>query len=195
MTDIASGVFDEGWRESLAIDYRDLLWAASGERLTAATFAAHRKTGGMVAVFSIPEEAIRAALSDPAVMVASDAVMHEGKGHPRSAGTNARLLGLYVREQRVLPLMEALRKITLLPAQRLERRAPMLSRKGRIQSGADADLTIFDPARVRDLATWEAPATPPQGIGYVLVGGTAVIEQGHLRAGEHPGRSVRAPLR
>ena len=96
MTDIASGVFDEGWREALGIDYPDLLWAATGERLTAETFARRRKQGGMVAVFSIPEEMVRAAIAHPLVIVASDAVMEKGKGHPRSAATNARLLGVYV---------------------------------------------------------------------------------------------------
>ena len=128
MTDIASGVFDEGWRESLGIDYPDLLWAATGERLTAKTFAARRKQGGMVAVFSIPEEMVRAAIAHPLVIVASDAVMAGGKGHPRSSSTNARLLGAYVREAKVIPLMEALRKITLMPARRLEGRAPAIGR-------------------------------------------------------------------
>ena len=194
MTDIASGVFDDGWREALGIDYPDLLWAATGERLTAATFAARRKQGGMVAVFSIPEEMVRAAIAHPLVIVASDAVMANGKGHPRSAATNARLLGVYVRDENVLPLMEALRKITLMPAQRLERRAPAMRDKGRIRVGADADLTLFDPARVRDLATWTAPTTPPAGIDYVIVGGVPVVERGLLRRDVRPGRPVRAPI-
>jgi N-acyl-D-aspartate/D-glutamate deacylase len=195
MTDIASGVFDEGWRESLGIDYGDLLWAATGERLTAATFAARRKEGGMVAVFSIPEEMVRLALAHPLVIVASDAVMENGKGHPRSAATNARLLGLYARDEKVLPLMEALRKITLLPARRLEARAPIMRDKGRVRVGADADLTLFNPARVRDRATWSAPATPPDGIDYVIVNGVPVVEGGVLRAEVRPGRAVRAPRR
>lgn len=195
MTDIASGVFDEGWRESLSIDYPDLLWAATGERLTAETFAARRKEGGMVAVFSIPEEMVRAAIGHPLAIVASDAVMENGKGHPRAAGTNARLLGVYVRDEKVLPLMEALRKITLMPAQRLERRAPVMREKGRIRAGADADLTLFDPARVRDRATWTAPTLPPDGIDYVIVGGVPVVERGVLRRDVTPGRAVRAPLR
>ena len=195
MTDIASGVFDEGWREALGIDYSDLLWAATGERLTAATFAALRQKGGMVAVFSIPEDAVRAAIAHPLVIVASDAVMHEGKGHPRSAGTNARLLGEYVRAQNALPLMEALRKITLMPAQRLERRAPAFKDKGRVRAGADGDLTLFDPHTVRDLATWTAPSAPPAGIAYVLVAGVPVVERGTLRKDVLPGRPLRAPLR
>jgi N-acyl-D-aspartate/D-glutamate deacylase len=192
MTDIASGVFNEGWRESLGIGYEDLLWAATGERLDERTFGERRKTGGLVAVFSIPEDAVRAALVHPLVVVASDAVMKDGKGHPRSAATNARLLGVYVREQNALPLMEALRKITLLPAQRLEARAPVLRNKGRVRVGADADLTVFDPVRIKDLATWAAPTLPPEGIPYVLVGGVPVVDGGRLRRDLTPGRAVRA---
>ena len=195
MTDIASSVFDDGWREGLGIDYPDLLWAATGERLTAETFAARRKRGGMVAVFSIPEEMVRAAIVHPIVIVASDAVMANGKGHPRSAATNARLLGVYARDEKVLPLMEALRKITLMPAQRLERRAPAMRDKGRVRVGADADLTLFDPERVRDRATWTSPTTPPAGIAYVIVGGVPVVERGVLRRDVMPGRPVRAPIR
>jgi N-acyl-D-aspartate/D-glutamate deacylase len=193
MTDLASSVFDEGWREALGIDYADLLWAQTGERLTAETFAARRRTGGLVAVFSIPEDAIRAAIAHPLVIVASDAVMQGGKGHPRSAGTNARLLGLYAREQNVLPLMEALRKLTLMPARRMERRAPLFKEKGRVRVGADADLTLFDPRRVNDRATWSAPTLPPDGIPYVLVAGVPVVERGRLRRDVAPGQGLRAP--
>jgi len=195
MTDIASGVFDEGWRENLGIDYGDLLWAATGERLTAETFAARRQAGGNVAIFSIPETAVRAALAHPLVMVASDAVMTKGRGHPRSAGTNARLLGVYVREQQTLPLMEAIRKVTLLPAQRLEQRAPAFRAKGRVKVGADADLTLFDPERVKDRATWASPALHPDGIPYVLVGGVPVISKGRIVPDTFPGQGMRAPMR
>lgn len=194
MTDISSGVFDEGWREALGIDFGDLLWAATGERLTAETFAARRQTGGMVAIFSIPEAAVRAAVAHPLVIVASDAVMAKGKGHPRSAGTNARLLGVYVREQKALPLMEAIRKVTLMPARRLEKRAPAFRDKGRVRVDADADLTLFDPERVRDGSTWTSPTLPPEGIPYVIVGGVPIVSKGRIVPNAWPGQGVRAPI-
>jgi N-acyl-D-aspartate/D-glutamate deacylase len=195
MTDIASGVFDEGWREAAGIDYGDLQWAATGERLTAETFAAHRKTGGMVAVFSIPEDAVTAMLADPHTIVASDGLMRGGKGHPRTAGNCARLLGLYVREQKRLTLMDALRRITLLPARRLERRAPVFRQKGRVRVGADADLTLFDPERIRDRASWNEPTLAPEGIAAVIVAGVPIVENGVRRPGVMPGRGVRAEVR
>ena len=141
MTDIKSAIFDEGWQEVFGIDYKDLQWAATGERLTKDTFAEYRKTGGMVAVFSMTEEIVTAALKSPVTMIASDGIMEKGKGHPRTAGTYSRVLGNYVREQGALTLMDALTKMTLMPAQRLERRAPSMKNKGRIRVGADADLS------------------------------------------------------
>jgi N-acyl-D-aspartate/D-glutamate deacylase len=195
MTDIASGVFNDGWQAQLGIDYDDLLWAATGERLDRESFERYRKTGGMVAVFSIPEPAIEAALRDPLVLVASDSIMKQGKGHPRSAGTSGRLLGHYVREAKLLSLMEALRKLTLLPARRLERRAELFKRKGRVQVGADADLTVFDESTIVDRSTWAEPTLPTNGIAYVLVAGTTVVDHGALQPSLTPGRGLRAPAK
>jgi N-acyl-D-aspartate/D-glutamate deacylase len=125
-------------------------------------------------------------MSDPAVMIASDGELENGKGHPRGAGCYARVLGRYVREQHALSLMEAVRKMTLLPADRLG-----LQNKGRIRIGADADLTIFDPARVIDRATYENPAQYSEGISYVLVNGVLVVKNGALQENVLPGRAVR----
>ena len=187
MTDLSSAIFDEGWQgRQGGINYGDLQWAATGERLTAESFARYRKQGGMVAIHSIPEEMVRLAVANPMVMIASDGILENGKGHPRAAGTYARVLGRYVREQRALPLMDALRKMSLLPAERLG-----IQSKGRLQTGADADITVFDPARVIDRATFDNPAQYSEGIPYVLVNGVFVVKGGALQEGVAPGRGMR----
>src|SRR6202040_799290 len=117
----------------MAITYKDLQWAETGERLTAETFEKYRKQGGIVVIHSIPAEATRTAGSDPSIMIASDGMMITGsKVHPRGQATFSRVLGHYVREEKALDLMSALRKMTLMPAQRLEKRAPIFKGKGRI---------------------------------------------------------------
>jgi dihydroorotase len=136
-----------------------------------------------------------AAVASPLTMIASDGVLSHGKGHPRSSGSYARVLGKYVREEKALTLMDALRKMTLMPAQRLEKRAPMMKQKGRIRVGADADLTLFDPERVIDKATYAEPARPSEGIPFVLVNGVLVVKDGKLQEGISPGLPVRAPIK
>jgi N-acyl-D-aspartate/D-glutamate deacylase len=90
--------------------------------------------------------------------------------------------------------MDALRKITLMPAQRLERRAPIMKAKGRLRPGADADLTIFDAERVIDKATYAEPGKYSDGIKFVLVNGVSVVKDGQLQVGVKPGRAMRAPI-
>jgi dihydroorotase len=187
MTDLGSAIFADGWQQRQGgISFGDLQWAATGERLTPESFARYRKQGGMVAIHSIPEEIVKLAVSHPGVMIASDGLINEGKGHPRAAGTYARVLGRYVREQRALPLMEAIRKMTLLPAQRIG-----LSNKGRIAVGTDADITVFDAGKVIDRATFDKPAQYSDGIPYVLVNGTLVVDHGELVANATPGKPMR----
>ena len=113
-TNIDSAIFDPGWQERQGITYKDIQWSKTGERLTAETFEKYRKEGGLVVIFSIPEEAVRTAIADPIVMIASDGVPLTGpKVHPRGQGTYSRVLGHYVREEKTLDLMTALRKMTL----------------------------------------------------------------------------------
>jgi len=193
MTDIKSAIFDEGWQEVFNIDYKDLQWAATGERLTKESFDRYRKTGGMVAVFSMTEEVVNTAISSPLTMIASDGILDKGKGHPRTAGTYSRVLGNYVREKKALTLMDALTKMTLQPAQRLERRVPSMKNKGRIRLGADADLTIFDPQSIIDRSTFQNPAIYSEGIKFVLVNGVLIVKDGQLQSGVTPGRPIRAP--
>jgi dihydroorotase len=185
-TDLASAIFADGWQERMGgVSYGNLQWVATGERLNADTFAKYRKQGGPVIIHVIPEEVARFAVADPAVMVASDGVLENGKGHPRAAGSYARVLGRYVRERQALSLMDAVRKMSLMPADRLG-----MKNKGRIEVGADADITLFDPARVIDRATFENPAQYSDGIPYVLVQGSFVVKDGALQEGVAPGRAV-----
>jgi dihydroorotase len=170
-----SARFSKGWQRRFHIDYGDLQLAGSAERLTPGSFRQYRRKGKLAIAYAIPEEDVVAALRSPFVMIASDAILEPGNNnHPRAAGTFTRTLGVYVRERRVLTLMEALEKMTLLPARRLEAQAPALRRKGRLQVGADADVVVFDPEKVSDRATVEHPNRFAVGIDYVLVAGKVV---------------------
>ena len=194
-TNLESAIFDPGWQERQGITFKDIQWSKTGERLTGETFEKYRKEGGLVVIFSIPEEAVRAAIAEPVVMIASDGVPVTGsKVHPRGQGTFSRVLGHYVREEKTLDLMTALRKMTLMPAQRLQKRAPIFQGKGRIREGADADITVFDPLHIIDKATFEDPLQYSAGIQFVLVNGTPVISDGQLVEGVFPGKSARAPI-
>lgn len=194
-TDIRAAIFDPGWRERLGVDYHDIEWVATGERLDSASFERRRAEGGPIIAHVIPEAAVDAAVAHPLVAIASDGTPFvNGRAHPRGAGTYARVLGRYVREKKTLTLMEAIRKMTLLPAQRLEASVPQMRNKGRIRIGADADLTIFDPARVIDRATFAEPAVPSAGIVHVLVNGTFVVRDEALVPGATPGVAIRRPI-
>ena len=176
--------------ERMTMSYGDLQWAATGERLTAETFGKYRKTGGLVAVFNMPIPVVDATVASPLTIIASDGILENGKGHPRASGTFCRVLGRYVREKRALTLMDALRKMTVMPADRLVRRVPSMSRKGRLAVGADADVVVFDPARIADRATYRSPAEPSVGVRFLLVSGTVVVEEGRVVEGVFPGRGL-----
>ena len=187
MTDLGSAIFSDGWQQRQGgISFGDLQWAATGERLTAESFARYRKQGGMVAIHSIPEEIVRVAMANPLVMIASDGILENGKGHPRAAGTYCRVLGRYVREEHALSLTDAVRKMTAMPADRLG-----IKTKGRLAVGADADVAVFAAARVSDRATFENPAQYSTGMAYVVVNGTVVVSKGELVEGVAPGKGLR----
>jgi N-acyl-D-aspartate/D-glutamate deacylase len=189
---ITSALFDPGWQELRGITYSDLLWIATGERLTQESFERYRKQGGQVVMFLNTEETVRNAIAHPLVMIASDGGLTNGLGHPRSAGTYARVLGKYVREDKALSLMDAIRKSSLMPARRLESMSPQMRQKGRLKVGADADISVFDAVHVIDKATFENPAQYSEGFRFVMVGGTFVIRDGKLQEGVAPGQAIRA---
>ena len=182
----------ESWSDKRFARYE---WPATGERLTRESFGRYRKLGGYVVDYDNTEEVVTAAVADPLTMIASDGILHGEIGHPRVAGTFARVLGHYVRETGTLTLMDALRKMTIEPARRLEKRVPSMARKGRIQAGADADLVIFNPDQIIDRATYREPTLSPAGLRDVLVNGVIVVRDGSVQAGVSPGRSVRGAVR
>ena len=170
-------------------------WVATGEALTRETFGPYREKGGLIIsppTYSL--ETVKALVAHPMPMIASDGMwIVEGKAHPRSYGTYARVLGRYVREEGALSLMDALRKMTVRPAERMEKRVPLMARKGRLQEGMDADIVVFDPETVLDMGTYEDPAKPSAGIEHVLVNGVVSLRDGAFVEGANGGRAVRAP--
>jgi N-acyl-D-aspartate/D-glutamate deacylase len=193
LTEIQSALFDD-WATWPAERFGQHQLVSTGERLTRETFAKARAEGGLVVIHSRSEGQTRSAIASPLSMIASDGAIQDGRGHPRTSGTYAKVLGRYVREEGVVDLMDALRRMSLEPARRLEARTPAMANKGRIRVGADADLTIFDPAAVIDRATYEDATLPSAGITYVVVGGEVVVDGGEL-SGARPGRAIRAPSR
>ncbi|MES2058795.1 MAG: amidohydrolase family protein [Pseudomonadota bacterium] len=192
-TALGSEFFSDGWQARTGITYKDLQWTATGERLTQETFEKYRKEKpeGEVVVYMIPQMAIDAAMADPFVTIASDGMpMNQPNVHPRGAGSFSRVLAVYVRERKLLDLKTAIAKMTILPARRLEKVAPAMARKGRIQVGADADINVFDPATVKDNATYASPLQASSGHRYVLVGGKVMAENGKITPNLFPGVGV-----
>ena len=191
MTEIASAAYSN-WQDREPEFFSRLLWPATGERLTRESFEKYRRQGGFVISFGNTEAMVGAAIAHPLVMIASDGIIENGKGHPRGAGTYARVLGKYVREDKALSLMDAIRKSSQLPAERLESFCPEMRQKGRVQAGADADLAVFDAGTVIDKATFENAAQYSAGFRYVLVAGTFVVRDGKVQDGVFPGQPIRA---
>lgn len=197
MSGIKSTWFDPGWQQTLGISYDKLQWPATGEFLTEETFRKYQRENPSdeVIIHAIPQDAFEAALKYSDTMIVSDGLVFPNLvAHPRSSGTSARVLGRLVRDQKLITLMDALRKMTLMPARRLEAIVPGMKNKGRLRAGADADLTIFDQAAVIDTAAFGDPAKYSEGFRYVLVAGVPIVSEGKLQTGVAPGRPIRARI-
>src|SRR3989441_7323488 len=171
MTEIQSATIQDVYRNAPDERLAELEWPPTGERLNRESFEHYSRIGGPVVVHTNKERVVAVAVTRPLTMIASDAYWQDGTGHPRTTGTFARVLGRYVREARSLSLMDAIRKMTLAPAQRLRARVPAMRQKGRLRIGADADITIFDPLTVLDRSTYREPSLAPVGIQHVIVNG------------------------
>ncbi len=136
-----------------------------------------------VIVTAMTEGDLRKFIADPHIMLCTDGGLKPS--HPRAAGSFPRILGHYVRDEKVLTLEKALRKMTSLPAKRME-----LRDRGLLRAGYKADIVLFDPNRIRDTATVKNPASPPEGLATVIVNGQIVLENGWM-TGARPGKALR----
>ena len=191
MTAINSAVFNPGWQEKLGISYDNLVLPDTGEHLTKQRCDElhSSSTKQWVLIFANTQQIVDQLIPNPLIMIASDGA----EGHPRNAGTYSRVLAQYVREKKSMTLMEALAKMTLMPAQMLERSTPEAKGKGRVQEGADADLVVFDPQTISDRSTFQKPMEPSVGVHYLLVGGTVLIDGGKMVADVYPGKAIVGP--
>ncbi|MGA8212619.1 MAG: amidohydrolase family protein [Candidatus Sulfotelmatobacter sp.] len=191
MTAVNSALFNPGWREKLGIDYGDLVLPDNGEHLTKERFDEMHKsnTTRWVLVFANTQEIVDKVIPHPLVMIASDGA----EGHPRNAGTYSRVLAQYVRGKGTVTLMDAIRKMSLMPAEMLERSTPTARQKGRLQEGADADIMVFDAGSITDRSTFQKPMEPSVGVRCLVVGGTLVVDEGKIVPGVFPGRAILGP--
>ncbi len=162
------------------------------ETLFDLVIADHDNTGAVY--FSMSEDDVKLAMQQPWVSVDNDygainpqGALGESKSHPRAYGTFPRILGKYVREEHVLPLEYAIRKFTSLPAQRMK-----LENRGLLRPDYFADVTIFNPETIHDVATFDDPNRTSAGIEYVFVNGVLSLEHGHI-TGDTGGRPLRGP--
>ena len=199
-TSIAADVFvNRDWRAIFDIDYEDVQWVPTGEWLDEKRFLQYQREFPTSSInhHYVKEEWLVEALKWPGMMVSTDALPAfdlEVKTNPNIAGTYAHFLGRYVRDLEVMPLMEGLRRITLLPAQWLSQASSVFETKGRIQVGADADLVIFDSETIAARAEYGDPYQPSVGIAHVLVAGRPVVVNGSQVEGRYPGQHLLTPL-
>jgi N-acyl-D-glutamate deacylase len=193
-------------------DYSDIVEMATMKPLTKARYEELVKTAPFTSVTfkNASKKILDQALKHPTSLIGSDAFPYVAKsdgsivydwdtpydsvnGHPRGAGTHARVLQM-VREENLMPLMLAISKMTYMPAKfMVDNGVAQMANKGRLKVGGDADITIFDPDTVRQVAVPANGGLPSEGIPYVVVNGTIVVKDSKVLRGVYPGKPVRLP--
>ena len=195
-TGINSGIFDHDWQKKFGVSYGAIEWPPTGERFTGKEMWDEYRAkypDGVIIIHVMTEENVEAAMAHPGVMIGSDGMRLsslEQRAHPRGMGTFSRVLGEYSRKRGVLTLADAVSKMTYLPAKRLQDFTPAMAKKGRVQVGMDADITIFNPDTVIDNATYGEPNQYSTGINHVIVGGVHLVKDAALVAETFPGRPI-----
>lgn len=191
-TYIDSARFRPGWQDKFKITYEDLQIAGTDTRITKNTFDKYRNQHLLVAAHgSMPESELLMLLKDPDTMIGSDTIIEpDYNNHPRGAGTYSRIFGKYVREKKVLSIMDAIKKVSYFPAQRMESSAPSMKYKGRLEVESDADITIFDPETIIDKSTVKDTGAPSLGVEYVIINGVLVKNKEGIVPGVHPGKPI-----
>ncbi len=181
------------WQEKYGLSYGDLQVAGTNERLTAETYAAALDANALTAAFAIPSGDLDLGIQAPFMMIGSDAILERPhNNHPRSTGCFSRTIAEYSRNKGLVTLSEALAMMTIRPANLLGISSPQMNRKGRLQIGADADITVFDPLTIADRSTIENPALESVGVSYVFVGGTEVRNIDGNVTSALPGAAIRS---
>ena len=192
-------VFSRNWQDIFGITYKDIEWAATGERFTENMWNDYRQrfpNGNVIHHYGNEKWTI-AALQAPGIIIASDAMpllTTDDRVHPRGIGTFSKVLGRYTAtedDSARMDLVTALAKMTVLPAKRMQEFAPAFRYKGRLREGFDADLTLFDPHKISDAATFKQPLLPSKGIRYVMVNGEFVLKEGKFIEDVQPGKLIK----
>jgi hypothetical protein len=206
---IGARYLDSGFQQRTGMDYSDITWVKTMEPENQASFEAHRQDepGGLMIMNHIPEPDMLAAITHPGSIIGSDGMpfldsegnmldwnssFESANGHPRGAGTHAKVLRM-AREREDLTLMDAIAKMSYLPARFLEDVVPDMKVRGRLKPGAIADISIFDPVTVSDKAGWDkgTNSLPSTGIPFVIVNGTVVVKNSGVRNDVFPGQAIR----
>lgn len=188
-TRLGTPTYDPGWLDRYHCGYGVLEFCDGpyrGQRATKETFDEMRRDfpDCLTVCYVMKEEDVRLAFRHPSVMLGSDGITDQGRGHPRCAGTFPRLIAEFVKKGD-LHLYQAIEKMTAMPARRLN-----LPNKGHLGVGADADVTIFDLETIHDRATFQEPSLPPEGIDYVFLGGRLALKDGEILT-QTAGKAIR----